>query len=205
MIIVARERNNEKISAKNVRKAGKIPAVVYGFNTENVNVEVEKSNLMSILRKSRRNDKFELNVEDKGNYNVIIKNLQKNPVTGDIIHIDFYNLSKERPISVKVPVEIVGESLGVKMGGDLYQPRKTVTITALPDDIPDAIKVDVSGTQIGDVVHIYDIDLPEGVKVKTTKNFTVAAILGKAQEEEAEEEEEELAEEPKEESKKQEG
>ncbi len=199
MIIAAKERDNEKISAKNVRKSGKIPAVVYGFNTENVNVEVEKSSLMSILSKSRRNDKFELSVEDKGSYNVIIKNLQKNPVTGDIIHIDFYNLSKERPVSVNVPVEIIGESTGVKMGGNLYQPRKTITVIASPDNIPNAIKVDISGTQIGDIIHINDVNLPEGVKVKTTKNFTVAAILGKSKEEE-----EKAAEESQEESKEEE-
>ncbi len=195
MIITAKKREVGSKIAKRLRKEGKIPAVLYGYNFDNEHIVVDRSELMAVLRRSRRNDRFELKIEGDETYQVIIKDLQWHPVKDEVEHVDFYKLTEGRPVVVDVPVKVVGEAKGVKMGGDLYQPRKKITVEALPDAIPNEIEVDVTNLMIGDVIHVFDLEMPEGVKVKSSKNYTVVAILGKALEEEKGEEEEEETEE----------
>ncbi len=195
MIITAKTRELGTRVSRRIRRNGNVPGVVYGINLENRHIEMNKSKLLTAIRKSRRNDRFELEIEGDGTYNVIVKSIQWHPVTEDIVHIDFYQLTEGKPITVDVPIKLTGESKGVKLGGDLYQPRKRITVTALPEAIPNEITVDISDMDIGDVLHIFDLDMPKGVEIKSTKNFTLVAILGKSQEEEAEEEAEEAEEE----------
>ncbi len=194
MIITAKERELGTKAARKLRREGKVPGVIYGIDTDNQHIEMDKSDLLAALRKSRRNDKFEVEVEGKNKYQVIVKEIQWHPVTEDIRHIDFYKLTEGKTVTLFVPVVVKGESKGVKLGGDLYQPRKKIMVEALPEAIPNEIVVDVTELNIGDVVHVFDLDIPEGVKVKSTKNFTVVAVLGRVKEEEetAEEEEEEM-------------
>ncbi len=195
MVITAQKREVGSRVAKRLRREGKIPAVLYGYGFENKHIVVDRSELMAALRRSRRNDRFELKIEGDETYQVIIKDLQWHPVKDEVEHVDFYKLTEGRHVVVDVPVKVVGEAKGVKMGGDLYQPRKKITVEALPDAIPNDIEVDVTNLMIGDVIHVFDLEMPEGVKVKSSKNYTVVAILGKALEEEKGEEEEEETEE----------
>jgi large subunit ribosomal protein L25 len=195
MIITAQKRELGTRNARRLRRSGKIPAVLYGINTENQHIAIDRSQFMSAIRKSRRNDKFELQIEGGDKYEVIVKEVQWHPVKDEVEHVDFYKLTEGRHVVVNVPVKVVGESKGVKMGGDLYQPRKQITVEALPEAIPNEIIVDVTNMQIGDVIHVFDLEMPEGVKVKSSKNFTVIAVLGKAPEETSEENEEEETEE----------
>ncbi len=190
MIITAKERKVGTKVSRRLRKQGKVPGVIYGIDFENKHIELDRSNLLSNLRKSRRNDKFELKLENGETYDVVVKSIQWHPVTDDLVHIDFYKLTEGKPITVDIPIKLTGEAKGVKLGGDLYQPRKRITVIALPDAIPNEIEVDISDMNIGDVLHVFDLDMPKGVEVKSTKNFTLVAILGKTQEEEKEEEEE---------------
>lgn len=189
MIITAKERELGTKAARRMRREGKVPGVVYGIDFDNKHVELDRSQLMAALRKSRRNDKFNLKI-DENTYDVIVKSIQWHPVTEDLLHIDFYKLTEGRQITVNVPVELTGESKGVKLGGSLYQPRKRISVKAMPEAIPNEIVVDISDMDIGDVVHVFDLDMPEGVEVMSTKNFTIAAVLGKSKEEQAEEAEE---------------
>ncbi len=199
MIITAKVREVKPKQAKKLRREGKVPGVIYGANFENKHIELDRSKLMSALRRSNRNDVFELDVEGDSKYEVMVKSIQWHPVTDEIVHIDFYKLTKGEPVTVEVPIKLVGEAKGVKMGGDLYQPRKTVTVVALPEAIPKEIEVDISDLEIGDVIHVFDLEMPEGVRVKSSKNYTLVAIVGKVkEEEEAEEEEEEIEEETEE-------
>ncbi len=189
MIITAKEREVGTKVSRRMRRNGKVPGVVYGIDFENKHIELDKSQLLAGLRKSRRNDRFELKLESGESYNVIVKSIQWHPVTDDIVHIDFYKLTEGKPITVDIPIKLTGEAKGVKLGGDLYQPRKRITVVALPESIPNEIVVDISDMNIGDVLHVFDLDMPKGVEVKSTKNFTLVAILGKTQEEEETEEE----------------
>ncbi|AEA34077.1 50S ribosomal protein L25 [Hippea maritima DSM 10411] len=194
MLITAQKRDIGTKAAKKLRREGKIPAVIYGADFGSEHIAVDRSEFMAAIRRSRRNDRFELKLDNE-EFKVIVKEIQWHPVKEEVEHVDFYKLTEGRPVTVDVPVRVVGESKGVKMGGDLYQPRKRITVEALPEAIPNEIEIDVTNLQIGDVVHVFDLDMPEGVRVKSSKNFTLVAILGKALEETEEGEEEEIEEE----------
>jgi large subunit ribosomal protein L25 len=126
----------------------------------------------------------------------MIKEHQVHPVSGDLIHSDFYEVDMKRQIKVMVPVVTTGKSAGVEEGGMLNIVRRELEVFCLPGDIPESIEIDISGMTIGDSVHLEDVPLGENVEVATDVNYTVVTVLSpKVEEEEvAEEEEEELEE-----------
>jgi len=170
--------------AKALRRENKVPAVIYGSDIEPTNLALEKKEIVAALKKSRRTDIFELAIGENV-YKCIIKQVQKHPVTSEVYHVDFYKFDPNRHISIEVPIVLKGEPKGVKAGGDLYQPRKKITLNSLPDKIPHEIVLDVSNLEIGDSIHAFDLELPEGVKVASSKNFAIVAIVGKSKEEQA--------------------
>jgi len=186
--------------AKRLRKEGMIPAVIYGWEKESKSLKVNEEEFIEFYGNSARNTIYKLNIESE-EIDAILKNIQRNPVTDKIIHVDFYQISPERMISIDVPVELLGEAVGVKRGGNFYQPRKYIKITAYPKDVPSFLQTDISSLDIGDTIHVMDLDLPKGVQIKEKRNFTIVAILGREEEEEEKEEEKEEEEEEKEEEK----
>ena len=124
----------------------------------------------------------------------MIKELQTHPVSGNLIHVDFYEVDMNRKIKVMVPVVTTGKSVGVEEGGLLNIVRREFEVFCLPGDIPDAIEIDISELAIGDSIHIEDVPLGENIEVAADVNFTVVTVLSPKVEEEPEEEEEELEE-----------
>ncbi|MGC8502755.1 50S ribosomal protein L25 [Desulfurella sp.] len=182
-----------KAKAKVLRRQSRIPAVIYGSNIEPINLSLDKKETFTILKKARRTDIFEVTFDDK-TFRCIIKEVQKHPVTSDIYHVDFYKFDPNKHINIEVPIILKGDAKGVKAGGDLYQPRKKVALNSLPDKIPHEIVLDVTNLEIGDSIHAFDLELPEGVKIASSKNFEIVGVVGKSKEELAQEKEQEQAE-----------
>lgn len=178
--------------AKVLRRQNRIPAVIYGSDQNPINISLDKKETVAILRKARRTDIFEVVFEDKA-FRCIIKEVQKHPVTSDVYHVDFYKFDPSKHINIEVPIVLKGDAKGVKAGGDLYQPRKKITLNSLPDSIPHEIVLDVSNLDIGDSIHAFDLELPEGVKIASSKNFEIVGVVGKSKEEQATEEQENQA------------
>jgi len=124
----------------------------------------------------------------------MVKELQTHPVSGNFIHIDFYEIDMKRQINVMVPIITNGQSVGVENGGMLNIVRREIELLCLPGDIPEAIEIDITDLDIGDSIHIEDIPLGENVEVSADFNFTVVTVLSPTVEEEevVEEEEAEL-------------
>ncbi len=120
----------------------------------------------------------------------MIRELQTHPVSGNFIHIDFYEIDMKRQINVMVPVITKGQSVGVENGGMLNIVRREIELLCLPGDIPEAIEIDITDLEIGDSIHIEDIALGENVEVSADFNFTVVTVLSPTVEEEVVEEEE---------------
>jgi large subunit ribosomal protein L25 len=185
--------------ARVLRRAGQIPAVLYGPKIEPVLLSVNTKDFEQILKEGSFGQ-FILNLViqngKKVTKAVMIKELQVHPVSGDLIHIDFYEVDMKRQIKVMVPVVTTGKSAGVEEGGMLNIVRRELEVFCLPGDIPESIEIDISGMTIGDSVHLEDVPLGENVEVATDVNYTVVTVLSpKVEEEEvAEEEEEELEE-----------
>ncbi len=193
--VAVRHKTGKEIARK-LRNQGLIPAIIYGPGSEPVPLAVKANELKKILYRYRGEQiLFNLTLEDNGSTTqkmALVKELQYHPVTDEILHVDFYEISMEREVEVEVPIELVGKAKGVEAGGHLQQLLHTMTVACLPGAIPDKIQVDVSGLEVGDVLHVRDLTPPEGVRYLDNPDEPVVTILAP---EEAEEVAEEVAEE----------
>jgi large subunit ribosomal protein L25 len=181
--------------ARVLRRAGQIPAILYGRNTEPVLLSVNSKELEQVLSKGSFGQ-FILNLVIQNGKQVtkaaMIKELQTHPVSGHLIHIDFYEIDMQRQIRVMVPVVTRGKSVGVEEGGMLNIVRREIEVFCLPGDIPESFEIDISELDIGDSIHLEDLPLGENVEVDSDVNYTVVTVLSpKVEEVEAVEEEEE--------------
>jgi len=178
-----------------LRRDGKVPAILYGPKTEPVKLAVEKINLDPIFKGgavAQKLIKLEIDGID-GSRNVMIKELQRHPVSHNLLHLDFYEVSMDQKIKVMVPVTTTGKSKGVEMGGMLQIIRRELEVFCLPDQIPESITIDVSDLNVGDSFHVEELELEGDIDIPAEVNFTILTILStkvEAAEEEGEEEEE---------------
>lgn len=183
--------------ARVLRREGRIPAVLYGPKTEPVKLSVEIHELELAFKKTAATQALiNLVVHDSDTYtkSVMVKELQTHPTTEALLHADFYEIDLSRKISVSVPILPVGKSKGVEEGGLLQSIRRELEIVCFPNQIPEAIEVDVTDLAIGDSLHVKSIPLPEGVEVQTETDFTVLTVVTAKVEVEAEVAEDELLE-----------
>ncbi len=158
--VKVREGSGKKYAHK-IRADGEIPGVLYGEGKENVILSVPEHDLWHILHHSTSEHIIlTLGIEgsDEGKILALIRDVQHHPVSGDILHVDFQRISKEKPVRVDVPVELVGQAKGVKdFGGILDHGIREVTIKCKPLEIPEVLKLDVSELNIGDSLHVSDL------------------------------------------------
>jgi len=168
------------------RASGKIPAVVYGGGKESVSIEVNRKALLDHLKgHSGENPIFLLSLGDKDRH-AMIRDMEVDPISRQVLHIDFQRVLMDQKIRVAVPVELVGTPVGVKVeGGMLDFVTREVHVECLPGDIPKHLEVDVTGVHVGQHVEAKDIKLPEGVTLLDEPE-KVLASLGHSRTEEAE-------------------
>jgi large subunit ribosomal protein L25 len=179
--------------ARALRRAGRIPAILYGAGTESEMLSVDTTEMENIIKAGNVGRSiFDLAVDGGEKARAaMIKELQTDPVSQDILHIDFYEVNMARKVKVMVPVIVTGKSVGVELGGMLQIIRRDLEVLCLPNAIPQAITLDITDMDIGSSVHVEDIALEGDVEIPHDVNFTVLTVLSpkKAEEEELEEEE----------------
>ena len=163
---------------KRLRKQGLVPAIVYGKGFENKNVEVNAKAFRDLLSHSTsENVLVDLNIEGSGAQLALIQDVQHNAITGGFVHIDFHAVREDEKIHAHVPIELVGEPVGVKAGGGLLQHTiHSLDIACLPKDLPERITVDVSELGLGQALHIGEIQFPEGVTTRLGKGVVIALV-----------------------------
>jgi large subunit ribosomal protein L25 len=187
-----------KGSARKLRASGRIPAVIYGSEIDSKPVSVAQRDILGILRSSESgNIIIDLSVEgnDGQPYKVLVKEIQKDPVEGELLHIDFQQISLTKKIHINIPIHLTGTPYGVKtMGGILEFIQREVAVACLPTDIEDFFEIDVTDLKIGDSVHASDLDLPKfdlltnpNQVLVTVAAPTVAKVAEAAEAEEGEE------------------
>ncbi len=177
-----------KSVTRKLRAQGKIPAILYGAGEQNRLLQLD-AHEMDVFLRHQAGESPVVHLEIDGEtLEVIIKEVQREPVFGKLLHVDFQVLHKGEKVIVEVPVVLKGEAVGVKKGGVLEQLVREVEIRAIPSKLPSAIEVDVSDLDIGDAVHVRDLKVEEGVEILEDPEQTVVTILApkKAAEEEAE-------------------
>src|SRR5262249_28717383 len=139
-----------------------------------------------LSRASGENILVELEIAgEKASRTALVQEIQHSPVGGDVLHLDFHAFSMDEAIQADVPLEPLGVANGVKnFGGLLEQSLRALTVECLPKDLPDRITVDVSALNIGDSIHVRDIQLPPGVTAKVQLDLTAFSVLEPSVEEE---------------------
>lgn len=182
--------------AKQLRREGLIPAVFYGTRKEATPLTVNAKELKNIaFGLDGGRSLFQLKIEKEGAVEeklVMMKDYQIDPLKRVLTHADFYEVEVDRPLQLEVPLILTGKPNGVEKGGMLQQIRRELTISALPKDLPDQIVVDMTPFELGQSLHVADVNVAEGVEVVYDVNFTLATVIPpkgvKAGEEEGEEE-----------------
>src|SRR5215510_6125939 len=162
--------------AGRVRREGNVPAVVYGLGTDPVSIAVPARELQHILAgESGANTLITLSV-DGDSVLTLARQIQRHPTRGDLLHVDFVRIRRDVAVSADVPVHLVGEATGVRDGGLLEQLVFTLTVEAMPGNIPVALELDVEALGIGDQRHVSDLDLPNGVSTQLDPETVVVLV-----------------------------
>jgi len=181
-----------KNASRRLRKGEKLPAILYGENTPSIPLIVPKKDIIKILKsETGENTIFEVSF-DSEKRNIMIKELQRDPVTDELLHVDLIQIAMNKAIRVSVPVVPVGEAVGVSSeGGFVDFINREVEIECLPKEIPEQIKIDISDLHIHQSIKVGDVKLSEGVEILSDKEAVLILISVPKKEEIVEEEKEE--------------
>jgi large subunit ribosomal protein L25 len=177
--ISARSRESRgKGAARQTRRQGRIPGVLYGHGEDSVALSVDANDLHRLVHTiSIENTIVDLDLGSGEPYKVLIRELQRHPFRDEFVHIDFFHVAMDEKIQVEVPIVLVGTPTGVKnKGGVLDHQLRELEVFCLPGSIPEKIELEVSNLDIGDSIHVSDIQLPD-VEILTELDRAVVAVL----------------------------
>jgi len=167
-----------KGTARRLRLEGQIPAVVYGRHlAAPAHIAVDPLAIkQAIATPARFNTLITLKMDGAQERQVLLKDVQLDPVSREMLHADFLDVHEDEKVKVNVPLLLIGKPVGVLEGGILSQARRQLEVWAVPSAIPEKIEVDVSHLKMAQALHINEVKLPAGIDVKPTINFTVAVV-----------------------------
>lgn len=201
--LVANSRESlTKGELNELRAAGKVPAVLYGYNVENTSVTVDEVEFIKLIRKIGRNGVIDLELDGK-TVQAMVNEYQFESLKNRVDHIDFIAINMDEERTVEVSVVTVGEAAGEKEGGVVEQPNFVVEVTARPADIPEELEVNVEALEIGDSITVGDIRDKFSFTIENEDDTTLAMVSvpqEEVEEEDAEDSEEAAEEAPAEES-----
>lgn len=172
-----------KNAARRLRANGEIPVTVYGGGSEPASGTVNKRELGAFLRANGRNKIFNLNLDGAATA-VKIAEMQLDPIKGVLVHLDLMRISLTEKSEFEVPIKIVGESEGVKLGGGILDfPTHSIRVRCLPGDLPEVIEVDVSKLNIGGHIEVKDLQLSDAIEVRTRAEQTIVTCVAPGAEE----------------------
>jgi large subunit ribosomal protein L25 len=165
-------------AVKSLKRAGLVPAVIYGAKVPAQNLQLNERELSRLLGHATSESVLvDVQIEGSGNRTALIQEVQHHPVSGAIQHVDLHAIAMDELLTVEVSVETTGEAVGVKTGGGVLEViLRTLEIECLPADLPESILVDVSNLNVGDAVHVSGLKLPKGVTVLNDAELTVVSV-----------------------------
>ncbi len=179
------DTRNEKDNVKSLRNQGLIPAVIYGRNLDSLRILLNYKDFMKTFANHSISSFINMaSKEDKVNgKTAVIKEIQKDPVTDNIIHIDFHEVSMDEKIEIEAAIHFIGKPEGVKLGGILEPLMRHIAIKGYPKDIIDTINIDVASLQIGDIIHVKDLKLEGGIEIMVDEDAPIVTVAEPAVEE----------------------
>jgi large subunit ribosomal protein L25 len=165
---------------KKLRATGRVPAVIYGRSKKPQNLEVGTKDLDNLIHHSvSENLLVDLSIKDDARPKrlALVQEVQHHALSGHVLHVDFHEVAENEKVTIMVPVETVGEAVGVKTGGGVLEHVLCkLKVRALPKDLPEFIQVDVSKLEIGQAIHIGDIQSPSGTEILGDAHISVIAV-----------------------------
>jgi large subunit ribosomal protein L25 len=159
-----------------LRKEGKIPAVLYGKNVASTPISINEKDTNKILLQHGGNSIYNI-IVNGSTFSTILKELQRDSVSGEVLHMDFQEVSFNEKIERDVPITVRGESLVENKGGIIQHQMRELSLIGFPQDIPGEIDLDVSNLNIGDTVFVKDIKLPEGIETKEDPDEVILSVI----------------------------
>ncbi len=196
VIIEANERKTINKRSRNIlRNEGRVPGVLYGSRMEPIPIDVTRLVINPLVFTAKTNlISLKLNGHDE--YECVIKDVQFDPVTDEVLHFDLIGLTRGEKIQLEVPLKLLGNAVGVKEGGLLQESMHKLSIECLPKDIPQSLELDVTELNIGDSIHVSDLNFENITILNPEDTIVVSVVLPKVEiEVEEVEEGEEFAEE----------
>lgn len=183
---VEKRHRKGKSYARQARRLGYLPGVVYGKTAGNILVQVPLSTFLPLWREHQRGHHvlFTLSIQEGGKVvaqvPALLQEVQRDPLTDQLLTVDFHAVSLTETITTSVPLRFVGEAPGVREGGVLEHSLWEVEVECLPTQIPDGIEVDLSSLGLDEVIHVRDLQPPQGVTILTDPDTVVAAVISPA-------------------------
>ncbi len=186
--------------ARKLRQSGRIPAVVYGKDMDSVHVSVDAREALHLFESiSVENTIVDLAVDgEKEPHRTLVREIQAHPFRRELVHIDFLRIQAGVMVDLDIPVHLEGTPVGVKLhGGVVDHILHELAVSCIPSNIPEFIEVDISALDIGDAIHVRDLDLGEGIEINVAPEQTICAVsLPRAIVAETDEDEDDEAAEP---------
>jgi large subunit ribosomal protein L25 len=176
VVLKAKNRaNNGKGEARKVRRAGRIPAVIYGHSGKAVSIDMDAKEFAGGIKGISESTIVKVDVEGKS-FDAFVKDTQRNIQNGSILHVDFYEVESGVHLRAKVTIHLNGNPQGVREGGVLEFPLHEIEVECLPKDLPERIDLDISGLGANQSIHVRDLQLAEGVRVITGSEQVIALV-----------------------------
>ncbi len=172
-------KEQKKGPARRLRQQGFVPAIFYGGNTQNIQIAVKSSDLLKLQKEKKDHAFIKLIIDDGGSAVEklsVIKELQKQPLTGKYYHVDFYEVDMKKKLTFDVALNFVGKCVGVELGGELQHIKREVRILCLPTALPNHIDVDITDLGIGHSIKVKDIKVDDSITLVDPPEAAVVAV-----------------------------
>jgi large subunit ribosomal protein L25 len=168
-----------KGAVRRLRRSGRLPAVFYGPKRQTTAILLDSKEFLQKVSALEGSHliRFRSAAEEVSERVALVKDAQYHPVTGAVLHADFYEVDMAAKLRVRVPLHFTGKAGGVALGGILQPVRRDVEVECLPAEIPEFINIDVSALNIHDAIHVSELEVPAGVAVRYDTDFTVVTVL----------------------------
>ncbi|MCB9744827.1 MAG: 50S ribosomal protein L25 [Alphaproteobacteria bacterium] len=168
-----------KGAARKLRATGQIPGVIYRSGEAPLHIALDPFELRKLYRRTQNiNSVLELDVDGDKRV-VLLKDRDVHPVSRDILHVDFFEIRQDEPVTIKVLIEPTGRAKGTTIGGKLQVLRRKLDVRCLPKDIPASLPVDVTPMDLGDMIQVSEIPAPEGCTILFEQDFNVIRVAGR--------------------------
>lgn len=185
VLVIKAEKRTEmgKNASGRLRRQGLVPAILYGQSMVSVPLILKKKDIIEILKSETGENTIFRVAYDSEEKDVMIKEVQINPVTDELTHVDLISISMDKPVRVSVPVELLGEPVGVKVEGGLVDfLLRELDIECLPREIPESIKIDISQLHLHQSFKVMNLELSPGIKVLHEPQAAIVVISSVAEE-----------------------